>query len=42
MSGTLGVSDECDTFMSDWGSTYKSGRNQMVRFMPEASDYGNE
>lgn len=42
MSEALGGPEEFDNFMSDWGSTFKSGHNQMVKFMPEASDYGDE
>jgi len=42
MSEALGGPEEFDTFMSDWGSTFKSGSSRMVRLMPEASDYGTE
>ena len=42
MSEALGGAEEFDTFMSDWGATYKSGHNRMVRRMPEASDYGKD
>jgi len=41
MSKSLGGEEEFDAFMADWGSTFKEGRSQMVRRMPEASDYGN-
>ena len=40
MSAALGGAEEFDTFMNDWGTTFKEGRSQMVRRMPEASDYG--
>jgi len=40
MSKELGGEEEFDAFMSDWGSTFKSGPNWMVKLMPEASDYG--
>ncbi len=42
MSKELGGEEEFGKFMSDWGATFKVGRNQMVRYMPEASDYGNK
>jgi hypothetical protein len=41
MSEALGGPEEFQAFMSDWGSTFKTGHNQMVSLMPEASDYGN-
>jgi len=40
MSEALGGAEEFEAFMSDWGSTFKPGKNWMVRYMPEASDYG--
>lgn len=42
MSESLGGEEQFDAFMSDWGSTFKSGLNQTVALMPEASDYGKE
>jgi hypothetical protein len=42
VSEALGGPEEFQSFMSDWGSTYKVGGNQMVRLLPEASDYGND
>jgi len=41
MSKKLGGDDAFNAFMSEWGSTFKSGENWTVRRMPEASDYGN-
>lgn len=40
MSEALGGEEAFNSFMSDWSATFKTGRNQMVKFMPEASDYG--
>lgn len=40
MSKELGGAEAFETFMSDWSSTFKTGDNQMVKLMPEASDYG--
>lgn len=40
MSEALGGEEEFNAFMSDWNSTFKQGRNWMVKHMPEASDYG--
>jgi len=42
MSEALGGAEEFDTFMSDWGATFKEGHSRMVRRMPEASDYGKD
>jgi hypothetical protein len=42
MSEALGGEDEFNAFMSDWGSTFKTGLSQVVKIMPEASDYGND
>lgn len=41
MSKNLGGEEEFNTFMRNWGDTYKAGRNWTVKRMPEASDYGN-
>jgi hypothetical protein len=40
MSKKLGGMEQFNAFMSEWGSTFKSGPNWTVRRMPEASDYG--
>jgi len=40
MSEALGGPEAFETFMSDWGTTFKVGQNFMVKLMPEASDYG--
>ncbi|MCH8227469.1 MAG: hypothetical protein IIC63_03530, partial [Proteobacteria bacterium] len=42
MTETLGGKEEFNNFMSEWGSTFKVGQNQMVRYLPGASDYSNE
>ena len=42
MSKELGGEEEFSKFMSEWGETFKQGKTQMVRYMPEASDYGNK
>jgi len=42
MSKELGGEDEFNTFMADWGSSFKTGHNQMLKYMPEASAYGNK
>jgi hypothetical protein len=41
MSKELGGEEEFGKFMSAWGETFKSGRNHMVKYMPGASDYGD-
>lgn len=38
----LGGEEEFGQFMSDWGDTFKSGRSHTVKYMPEASDYGDK
>ena len=40
MSKELGGDETFNEFMSEWGSTFKSGANWTVKRMPEASDYG--
>jgi quinol monooxygenase YgiN len=40
MSQALGGEEAFHAFMSDWTATFKTGHNQMVKRMPEASDYG--
>lgn len=42
MSKELGGPEEFDAFMSDWGSTFKTGENWMVRRLEAASDYGTD
>ncbi len=42
MSKELGGEEEFGKFMSEWGDTYKSGRNHTVKYMPGASDYGDK
>ena len=41
MSESLGGQEAFDALMSDWGSTFKSGRNWTVSRIEEASDYGD-
>ena len=33
--------EETKAFMADWGTTYKSGQNMLLRHMAEQSDYGD-
>jgi len=33
--------DETKAFMAEWGATYESGQNMLLRLMPEQSDYGD-
>lgn len=33
--------EEAEEFIADWGSTYKSGSNMLIRYMAEQSDYGD-
>ena len=42
MSKALGGPESFDSFMSEWGATYKAGPTRMVRYLPEASDYGSD
>lgn len=42
MSEALGGQEAFDSFMADWGSTFKSGMSQMLVYMPDASDYGKD
>ena len=41
MTEALGGEEQFETFMGEWSSTFKQGANWMVRYMPEASDYGD-
>ena len=34
--------NDLNAFMADWGSSFKTGRNHMVKYMSEASDYGDK
>ena len=34
--------EEAGAFLAEWGSTYKSGDNILIRYNPELSDYGDE
>ena len=42
MGEAMGGEEAVTAFMSDWSSTFKSGLNQTIRYLPEASDYGNK
>jgi hypothetical protein len=42
VSQALGGPEAFGEFMADWGSTYHSGENFVVRLLPEASSYGDE
>jgi quinol monooxygenase YgiN len=33
--------EEAKTFLADWSTTYKSGQNQLIKILPEQSDYGD-
>lgn len=33
--------DETKAFHEHWGSTFKTGKNVLLRYLPEASDYGD-
>jgi hypothetical protein len=38
----LGGDEAFQTFMTDWGETFKVGHSEMLEWMPGASDYGDE
>jgi hypothetical protein len=38
----LGSEEAFNTFMAEWGETFKPGHNEMLEFMPKASDYGED
>jgi hypothetical protein len=38
----LGSEEAFETFMADWGSTFKQGATETLRWMPDASDYGDD
>ena len=37
----LGSEEAFGEFMADFGSTFKSGQNMMLKYLPAASDYGD-
>jgi hypothetical protein len=41
MSKELGGEEALDAFMAEFGSTFVTGQNMMLRYMPEASNYGD-
>jgi hypothetical protein len=42
VSKELGGEEAFEAFMADWGSTYKNGATMTVKYMPDASDYGDD
>lgn len=34
--------EEAEAFMKDWGETFKSGQNQLLKWEPKLSDYGDK
>ncbi len=42
VSEALGGPEAFAEFMADWGSTFHIGHSMLVRYLPEASDYGND
>ena len=38
----LGGEEAFNTFMADWGDTFRQGASYTVRWMPDASDYGDD
>jgi len=38
----LGGAEAFDAFMAEWGATFKQGATMTVKWMPGASDYGDE
>lgn len=42
MTDSLGGPQAFAEFMADWGSTFHSGHSMLVRYLPDASDYGDE
>ncbi|MEJ2383340.1 MAG: hypothetical protein P8Y54_02975 [Xanthomonadales bacterium] len=42
MSKELGGEEAFETFMADWGKTFKTGATTTVEYMPGASDYGDD
>lgn len=42
MSEALGGAEAFNEFMADWGSTFKTGDNWIVRRLENASDYGTD
>lgn len=41
MSEALGGPEAFGQFMAEWGATYHAGETFLVRYLPEASDYGD-
>jgi len=42
VSDALGGPEAFAEFMTDWGSTFKTGHSELVRYLPEASSYGDD
>jgi hypothetical protein len=42
MSKELGGEEAFDAFMADWGDSFRQGATMTVKWMPGASDYGDE
>jgi hypothetical protein len=42
MSKELGGEDQFQEFMSNWASTFKTGKNYTLKYLAGASDYGDE
>jgi len=40
MSQAMGGDEAATQFLAEWGSTYATGQNMLVKFEPELSDYG--
>lgn len=38
----LGSEEAFESFMVEWGETFKTGHSEMIEYLPEASDYGEE
>lgn len=34
--------EEAESFMTDWGGTFKAGQNQLLKYRPKLSDYGDK
>ena len=42
VSEAMGGPEAFQAFMAEWGATYKTGHSYLVRYLPEASDYGSD
>ncbi|MBT8047020.1 MAG: hypothetical protein HKN57_15330 [Xanthomonadales bacterium] len=42
MGEAMGGEEAVTAFMSDWSATFKPGMSQMIKYLPEASDYGKD